>query len=60
MSAAENFLPDGSFLDPVDEVLDDFEIYIGLEERQTHLAHGFFDVILFENTPAPKLLEYGL
>jgi hypothetical protein len=58
--AAEDFLPDCSFLDPADEVLDNFEVYISLEERQAHLAQGLFNVVFLENAPAPELLENNL
>ena len=56
----QDLLADGPFLDPADEVLDDLEVDVSLEERKAHLAHGLFDVVLLENTPAPELLENRL
>jgi hypothetical protein len=55
--ARKNVLPDGTFLDPPDEVLDDLEIYISLKEGKAHLAQGLFNVIFLKDTPASELLE---
>ena len=55
--ALEDFLPNGSRPDILDEVLDDAEVHVGLEKGHPDLLHGVLDVLLVEPPAAPELLE---
>jgi hypothetical protein len=43
-----------------DEALDDFEVDVGLQQRQPHLLHGKVNVLLGQLALGPKAREHGL
>ena len=43
--ALQDLRPRRPFADAADEVLDDFEVDVGLQQRQSHLTHGGIDVV---------------
>ena len=43
------FLADGFRLDLIDQLLDDFEVYVGLEQSETDLAQGLLNIFLVED-----------
>jgi len=51
--AAEDLLTNRLFANSLDEVLDDLEIDIGLEQRQTDFFQGFRNVLFSQNPGAP-------
>ena len=55
--AAEHVLPQRPIAHPVDERLDDFEIDVGFEQRQTNLPQRRFDVLRRQPRLAPQGLE---
>ncbi len=58
--AAGDVLAEGALLDARDEVLDDAEVDVGLEQRQTDLAHRARDHLFVELSAAPKRAEGGI
>ncbi len=46
----QHILADGAFADGGDKILDDLEVDVGFEQRQTHFAQRLLD-ILFGQTP---------
>ena len=49
--------PIGAFPDAGDEVLDDLVVDVGLEERETDLAHGDVDILLGDPAMAGQPAE---
>ena len=58
--AVSHFLPDGLGLDLVDELLDDFEVDVGFEQRQPNFAQGLADVFVGEDGLSAQGLEGAL
>src|SRR5262245_28445008 len=54
---AENFLAEGPFGDPLDEVVSDGEIDVGFEQGLAYLSHTVADVGLSDPAASAQLLE---
>ena len=55
-----NFSADGSFLDPVDEILDDGQRNIRFEQGKTHFTHGRVDIIFGQMAGASEAIKGSL
>lgn len=55
--ALEYVLSEAAFLDPIDEILDDLEIDVGLQQGETHFAQAFLDVVLVELALSAEFAE---
>ena len=55
--ALEHVRADGALGDRFDKVLDDLVAHVGLEQRETHLAHGLLYVRLRQAALAAELFE---
>ena len=53
----QHVLPDRLLANAIQELFDDFEVHVGLEERQTHFLQGLSDIFLREHTLPAKFLE---
>jgi hypothetical protein len=42
--AAHNLMPHGTLADALDKILDNFEVYIGLQKGQTYFAHCLVNI----------------
>jgi hypothetical protein len=49
-----------SITDPVDEILDDFEIHIGFKKDEAHLTKSTLDILLGHYSLAAEFLENGI
>ena len=57
---ARDFAADGAGAHPVEEALDDREVDVGFEQRQTHLAQGQVDVGVRQPAAPGQIIEGGL
>ena len=57
---SQYLLADRLRLNLVDELLDDFEVDVGFQQRQTDLAQRFLDVFFAENGLAAQALKGAL
>ena len=55
-----HLLADGLLLDVIDKLLDDFEVDVGLKQRQTNRAQRLLNVFFIEDGFAPQGLERAL
>src|SRR4051794_34610869 len=57
LEAADHLLPDRLFLNLFGELLDYFEVDVGLEQGRAYLAHRVADVLLAEAAAAGQIAE---
>ncbi len=56
-SAVSTSTADGFLADVLDEVVDDFEVYVGVEQGHANLAESFGDVLFSKRALAAKAFE---
>ena len=60
LQALQHLLAEGALAHLGDELLDDLEVDVSLEQRETDLAHGPRDRLIVQLPPPSKIAESGL
>jgi len=55
--ALQDFLPNRLFSNTIQELLDDFEVHVGLEQGEADFLQRLGNVVLCKDTLPSKLLE---